>query len=547
MMQPMMQPMMDQPLEVQDCMEPDNQYQQEPLSPQENTEINLIPKTPELTPETPPEVPDSPLLDDPQDVLAPTPNWAVTIKNQSGTESVVGPVWVACVMISSLEFVHPETQRPLTEAQLIALEKVLPKCEPTPPAALKILRAYQLSRSQKMSPEESQELKKMQATANDELEALRAQAAETTQRDQPEATGDVAQLLTDAQNAISLQSTVDNGWVTKSRGVKLAKTSSTLCPYSRKFVAALQLDPNLLHWLQRVEDQLDVVVKSTANGGKARPTATFPNLTAKKRGMLHEVCTHFGLDCAGENDKSVTNKTELRPMTVTWTEFACWPRCCPSKALNALGSERANLQDYQAYSNGYTHAVYLPDSSVDEIQERVKADVPEGAGVHVHHLGARHVVVEFEEKLEGQKFLRPFRSESTSAEWWSGDIAFGKWQFEQRAKHDSRAAAAASAARANAPTESAESAEDMGEKLRKLQEMGFSASAAATAIAKASGDVEAAAQALIEEENKKKEEDEPQEQEEAPALKKEKKPNDKADWIKASRGTVKTRAKSGKK
>merc|ERR1719199_522893 len=428
MMQPMMQPLMDQPLEasqqmensqVQGGMEPANQLH-EPSS-QENTEINLIPKTPELTPETPPELPDSPLLDQEEDdIFAPSPNWTVTIKNQSGTESVVGPVWVACVMISSLEFVHPETQRPLTESQLIALEKVLPKCEPTPPAALKILRAYQLSRSQKMSPEEAKELAKMQATANDELEALRAQAAETTQRDQPEATGDVAQLLTDAQNAISLQSTVDNGWVTKSRGVKLAKTSSTLCPYSRKFVAALQLDPNLLHWLQRVEDQLDVVVKSTANGGKARPTATFPNLTAKKRGMLHEVCTHFGLDCAGENDKSVTNKTELRPMTVTWTEFACWPRCCPSKALNALGSERANLQDYQAYSNGYTHAVYLPDSSVDEIQERVKADVPEGAGVHVHHLGARHVVVEFEEKLEGQKFLRPFRSESTSAEWWSG-------------------------------------------------------------------------------------------------------------------------------
>merc|ERR1719160_2342702 len=539
---------MDQPLEgsqqmdnSQVQMQPDNQLH-EPSS-QENTEIQLVPKTPELTPETPPELPDSPLLDqEPEDVFAPTPNWTVTIKNQSGTESVVGPVWVACVMISSLEFVHPETQRPLSEMQLSALEKVLPMCEPKPPASLKLTRAYELSRASR-SAEEAKELNKMQAIANDELEALRAQAAETTQRDQPEATGDVAQLLTDAQNAISLQSTVDNGWVTKSRGVKLAKTSSTLCPYSRKFVAALQLDPNLLNWLQRVEDQLDVVVKSTANGGKARPTATFPNLTAKKRGMLHEVCTHFGLDCAGENDKSVTNKTELRPMTVTWTEFACWPRCCPSKALNALGSERANLQDYQAYSNGYTHAVYLPDSSVDEIQERVKADVPEGAGVHVHHLGARHVVVEFEEKLEGQKFLRPFRSESTSAEWWSGDIAFGKWQFEQRAKHDSRAAAAASAARANAP---AESAEDMGEKLRKLQEMGFSASAAATAIAKASGDVEAAAQALIEEENKKKEE-EPQEQEEAPALKKEKKPNDKADWIKASRGTVKTRAKSGKK
>merc|ERR1719171_800457 len=170
-MQPMMQPMMDQLLDasqdmqnsqVQDCMDPANQFQ-EPAAAQDSTEINLVPKTPELTPETPPEVPDSPLLDqEPEDVLAPTPNWAVTIKNQSGTESVVGPVWVACVMISSLEFVHPETQRPLTEAQLIALEKVLPKCEPTPPAALKILRAYQLSRSQKMSPEESQELKKMQ-------------------------------------------------------------------------------------------------------------------------------------------------------------------------------------------------------------------------------------------------------------------------------------------------------------------------------------------------------------------------------------------------
>merc|ERR1719313_2043410 len=206
MMQPMMQPMMDQLTQNSIELREDNPLH-EPSS-QENMEIQLVPKTPELTPETPPELPDSPLLDqeEEEDVFAPTPNWTVTIKNQSGTESVVGPVWVACVMISSLEFVHPETQRPLTEAQLIALEKVLPKCEPTPPAALKILRAYQLSRSQKMSPEESQELKKMQATANDELEALRAQAAETTQRDQPEATGDVAQLLTDAQNAISLQS-----------------------------------------------------------------------------------------------------------------------------------------------------------------------------------------------------------------------------------------------------------------------------------------------------------------------------------------------------
>merc|ERR1719199_958965 len=457
MMQPMMQPLMDQPLEasqqmensqVQGGMEPANQLH-EPSS-QENTEINLIPKTPELTPETPPELPDSPLLDqEPEDVFAPTPNWTVTIKNQSGTESVVGPVWVACVMISSLEFVHPETQRPLSEMQLSALEKVLPMCEPTPPAALKILRAYQLSRSQKMSPEESQELKKMQATANDELEALRAQAAETTQRDQPEATGDVAQLLTDAQNAISLQSTVDNGWVTKSRGVKPAKTSSTLCPYSRKFVAALQMDPHLVSWLQKVEDQLDVVVKSSANG-KARPTAHFPNLTAKKRGMLHEVCAHFGLDCVGEGDKSAASKMEMRPMTVTWTEFACWPRCLPSKAVNALGAERASLNDFQtSLTHNFTHAVYLPDSSVDEIQERVKADVPEGTAVQVHHLGARHVVVEFEEKLAAQKFLRPFRSESTSAEWWSGDIAFGKWQFEQRAKHDSRSNGTASAARAN--------------------------------------------------------------------------------------------------
>merc|ERR1719426_567572 len=250
----MMQPMMDQPLDasqdmqnsqVQDCMDPANQFQ-EPPAAQDSTEIQLIPKTPELTPETQPEVPDSPLLDqEPEDVLAPTPNWAVTIKNQSGTESVVGPVWVACVMISSLEFVHPETQRPLSLEGLKALEKVLPMCDPKPPAALKLTRAYQLARSPARSPEEAQELKKMQATANDELEALRAQAAETTQRDQPEATGDVAQLLTDAQNAISLQSAVENGWVTKSKSVKTAKTSSTLCPYSRKFVAALQQDTNL--------------------------------------------------------------------------------------------------------------------------------------------------------------------------------------------------------------------------------------------------------------------------------------------------------------
>merc|ERR1719197_1617322 len=159
-------------------------------------------------------------------------------------------------MISSLEFVHPETQRSLTEKELNDLEMVLPKCDPKPPAALKPTRAYQLSRSQTTSPEEQQELKKMQATANDELEALRAQAAETTQRDQPEATGDVAQLLTDAQNAISLQSAVDNGWVTKSRQTnKLPKTSSTLCPYSRKFVTALG-ESHLVTWLQKVEEQL---------------------------------------------------------------------------------------------------------------------------------------------------------------------------------------------------------------------------------------------------------------------------------------------------
>ena len=47
-------------------------------------------------------------------------------------------------------------------------------------------------------------------------------------------------------------------------------------------------------------------------------------------------------------------------------------------------------------------------------------------------------------------------------------------------------------------------------------------------------------QALIEEENKKKEEDEPQEQEEAPALKKEKKPNDKAPILTRLSGKIQT-------
>merc|ERR1719174_792843 len=149
MMQPMMQPMMDQltqnSIELRDDHEP---------SSQENMEIQLVPKTPELTPETPPELPDSPLLDQEEDdIFAPSPNWTVTIKNQSGTESVVGPVWVACVMISSLEFVHPETQRPLSETQLSALEKVLPMCEPKPPAALKLTRAYELSRASRSAEE----------------------------------------------------------------------------------------------------------------------------------------------------------------------------------------------------------------------------------------------------------------------------------------------------------------------------------------------------------------------------------------------------------
>merc|ERR1719201_44720 len=152
---------MDQQMQnpqVQGSMEPGNQLQELPAA-QENTEIQLVPKTPELTPETPPELPDSPLLDQEEDdIFAPSPNWTVTIKNQSGTESVVGPVWVACVMISSLEFVHPETQRS-------ALEKVLPMCEPKPPAALKLTRAYELSRTAARSAEEAQELKKMQANA----------------------------------------------------------------------------------------------------------------------------------------------------------------------------------------------------------------------------------------------------------------------------------------------------------------------------------------------------------------------------------------------
>jgi hypothetical protein len=215
-------------------------------------------------------------------------------------------------------------------------------------------------------------------------------------------------------------------------------------------------------------------------------------------------------------------------------------------AITALGAERASLNDFQGtYSHNFTHAVYLPDSSVDEIQERVKAEFPDGAGVYLHHLGARHVVVEFDEKLTAQKFLRPFRSESTSAEWWSGDIAFGKWQFEQRAKYDSRASANAAAARANAPVEAVE---NVAEKQRKLQEMGFSAAAAAIALTKASGNVEAAAQALIADEESKKKEEEPEEQDEPPAQKKDKKSNDKADWVRASRGTApKARPKSGKK
>jgi hypothetical protein len=491
-----------------------------------------VAKTPELTPERAPEdsLPEAPML--PDSAIS----WEVTIKNESGTESVVGPVWVACVIVSSLEFKHPETSADLSVEELQTLQDALENEEEL---GLSVVRAYELHNSRR-SKEEDTELKQMQGVANKRLEALQTEASEESQRDKPEKTGDVAQLLTDAQKALG----EENGWVTtKSRSLRVAKPlSAQLCPYSRKFVSALHNDPTLLTWLLKVEKQLSSLF---GPGQSTSQSATFVGLPSKKRSMLYEVSTHFGFECHVDSDRG-TPQAQFKSAVVTSTEFACYPRCLPSKALTLLGSDRATLLEGAFAEKQFpVNGVYFPDASLEEVESLV-ADVQSSNRYHCTHFGARHVLVEFDQKVAAQQFLRAIRSDSDRAMWFSGEASFGQAQINSRSKHAPLEPAAAAAPAAPAAVK--ESEETVEDKKRQLVEMGFSMADASIALTK-HATVEAAAQALLEQEEQERAGSIATEEPKvalAPTPKSEKK-NDKADWMRASRGTTKQKPKSVRK
>merc|ERR1719247_3016905 len=139
-----------------------------------------LPQTPEMTPETPPDVELPPLEE---------PTWEVRIRTAGGAESVAGPRWVACAMVSQLEFVHPETREPLRRADVESLEKAVQKQPAARRLPFSVLRAFELAQSQEGSKNwaDGEELEEFQAAANAELEAMRA-AAEKEERDRPEST-----------------------------------------------------------------------------------------------------------------------------------------------------------------------------------------------------------------------------------------------------------------------------------------------------------------------------------------------------------------------
>merc|ERR1719199_1709071 len=179
-----------------------------------------------MTPETPPAL-------DGLELPAAREAWRVRIQNASGAESVMGPVRVACAMVSEVEFIHPETQEELTLEDLQSLDQALQEEPGNLPKGFSVQRAYELCQD---GPDSA------------ELQALR-DAAKETQRASPEQTGDVVQLLSEAQRAmLSNGRGAEEGWVTtKSRTRKgtVAGTGS-LFPYSRKFVQTMLADSTVL-------------------------------------------------------------------------------------------------------------------------------------------------------------------------------------------------------------------------------------------------------------------------------------------------------------
>lgn len=492
-----------------------------------------MPQTPEMTPETPPAL-------DGLELPAARDAWRVRIQNASGTESVVGPVWVACAMISELEFVHPETQEELTVEDVQSLEQALRE-EPQLRKGFSVLRAFELCQEEP----DSAELQSMRDAANEELEALRKQAAEETQREAPEQTGDIVQLLSEAQRAMLPNGlrAAEDGWVTtKSRARKGAVVATgSLFPYSRKLVQTLLGDPHVLVWVQRIEQQL---LRLVTPAGGVRPSASnppqvqFQPLAAKRRAMLHEICGHFGLHTTVDIPDPAEPPQALRPMLVAWTEQATCPPTLPSKAVEVFASaaDKAFVNETRNDPTSYESAVYhvyLPDTTYDDVSAKVEAEVPADASPQVTDLGGRHQLVQFSSKLAAQQFLLARRQESTSgpesegeAQWWSGDVAFAQLQAQHRAKQERKGAGKERQVAASPPAVSIQAQQ-------QLLEMGFSEEKIAAALASASGNVEAAAQALLTAAEQPPAEEEPPSAP-SPPSRTGKKDND--DWVRASRG-----------
>merc|ERR1719194_116742 len=113
-----------------------------------------MPQTPEMAPETPPDVELPPLEE---------PTWEVRIRTAGGAESVAGPRWVACAMVSQLEFVHPETQEPLGRADVESLEKAMQKQGPgARRLGFSVLRAFELAQEGSKNWADGEELEDLQ-------------------------------------------------------------------------------------------------------------------------------------------------------------------------------------------------------------------------------------------------------------------------------------------------------------------------------------------------------------------------------------------------
>merc|ERR1719201_2342836 len=239
--------------------------------------LSSKPSSPEKMPETPPDVELPPLEE---------PTWEVRIRTAGGAESVAGPRWVACAMVSQLEFVHPETREPLRRADVESLEKAVQKQPAARRLPFSVLRAFELAQSQEGSKNwaDGEELEEFQAAANAELEAMRA-AAEKEERDRPESTARAERAAaSSADGPTDKAEKEEDGWVTtKSRARRPAPTATQapipthLFPYSRKFVQALLTDAKGATtpcvWVQRIEQQLLRLVNPA---GGVRPSAANP-------------------------------------------------------------------------------------------------------------------------------------------------------------------------------------------------------------------------------------------------------------------------------